>query len=131
MFMLEGTTNSSRWLTLFLTWNLMENELIKMKYNKLFKDKIPKIINNDGKKAVTHKADKKEYYKKLKEKLKEEVDEFFISDEEEELADILEVIYEICDFKKIDRKKLEKIRLNKKESKGGFNSRVILDRIDK
>ena len=98
-----------------------------MKYNKLVRDKIPKIINNDGKKAVTHKADKKEYYRKLK----EEVDEFFISDEEEELADILEVIYEICDFKKIDRKKLEKIRLNKKESKGGFNSRVILDRIDK
>src|SRR3989338_6709224 len=56
--------------------------LIFLKYNKLVRDKIPKIINNDGKKAVTHKADKKEYYRKLK----EEVDEFFISDEEEELA---------------------------------------------
>ena len=102
-----------------------------MKYNKLVRDKIPKIINNDGKKAVTHKADKKEYYKKLKEKLKEEVDEFFISDEEEELADILEVIYEICDFKKISKKEIEKIRLNKKKNKGGFKGRIILDRIDK
>jgi len=46
---------------------------------------------------------------------------------EEELADILEVINAICDFKKINKKELELIRKKKTKERGGFKERIILD----
>lgn len=98
-----------------------------MKYNKLVRDKIPEIIRKKGEIPVMHIADDGEYQRKLKEKLKEEVDEYIKNPEEHELADILEVIYAICDSKKIDRKTLELVRKKKAEERGGFKERIILD----
>ncbi len=94
---------------------------------KLVRDRIPEIIKSKGKLVVIHKASEEEYKVKLREKLQEEVDEFLESEDEEELADILEVIEAICSFKKIDRRKLERKRLKKKEERGGFYKRIILD----
>jgi len=76
-----------------------------------------------------HIASKKEYWEKLKEKLKEEVDEFLKNDKEEELADILEVIYALCDFKRISREKLELLRKRKSEKRGRFEHKIILEEI--
>jgi predicted house-cleaning noncanonical NTP pyrophosphatase (MazG superfamily) len=98
-----------------------------MKYNKLVRDKIPKIIRNKGEVPITHIADDREYWEKLKEKLKEEVDEFLKNGNEEELVDILEVIYAICDFKKINKEKLGLLRKRKTEERGVFKSKIILD----
>ena len=100
-----------------------------MKYNKLVRDKIPEIIKQDGSVPVTHIADDQEYWEKLKEKLKEELDEFLKTSTEEELADILEVIYAICDFKKINRQKLELLRKKKAKKRGGFKKKIILDEV--
>ena len=100
-----------------------------MKYNKLVRDKIPEIIKQDGSTPITHVADDQEYWRKLKEKLKEEVDEFLRNSTEEELADVLEVINAICDFKKIDRQKLELLRKNKAKKRGSFKKRIILEEI--
>lgn len=100
-----------------------------MKYKKLVRDKIPGIIKQDGSTPIVHIADDQEYWGKLKEKLKEEVDEFLQNSTEEELADVLEVIYTICDFKKIDRQKLELLRKNKAKKRGGFKKRIILDEV--
>jgi len=96
---------------------------------KLVRDKIPNIIRQHDQTPIVHIAGKKEYWQKLKEKLKEEVDEFLEDSSEEELADILEVIYAICDFKKIDREKLEIKRFRKAKERGGFETRKILDRV--
>ena len=96
---------------------------------KLIRDKIPEIIKKTGKNPVMHTASNKEYWEKLKEKLKEEVDEFLGESNEEELADILEVIYAICDFKKIDKEKLELLRKEKDKKRGGFKDRIILDSV--
>ena len=98
-----------------------------MKYNKLVRDKIPKIIKEKGKIPITHKATEEEYWQKLKEKLKEEVEEFSKDSNEEELADILEVINAICEFKNISKDNLENTRKNKAEQRGSFKERIILD----
>ncbi|MFH1801270.1 MAG: nucleoside triphosphate pyrophosphohydrolase [archaeon] len=100
-----------------------------MKYNKLIRDKIPGIIRDKGAVPITHKAKDEEYWEKLKDKLKEEVNEFLENSDEEELADILEVIYAICDFRKIGRERLEFIRKKKFEGRGGFEDKIILDEI--
>ena len=100
-----------------------------MKYNKLIRDKIPEIIKQNGSIPITHIADDQEHWRKLKEKLKEEVDEFLKTSTEEELADILEVIYAICDFKKINRQKLELLRKKKAKKRGSFKKKIILDEV--
>ena len=98
-----------------------------MKYNKLVRDKIPKIIKEKGNIPITHIASEEEYWQKLKEKLKEEVEEFSKDSNEEELADILEVINAICEFKNISKDNLENTRKNKAEQRGSFKERIILD----
>jgi predicted house-cleaning noncanonical NTP pyrophosphatase (MazG superfamily) len=98
-----------------------------MKYDKLVRDKIPEIIEQSGDAVVTHVAGREEYWEKLKEKLKEEVNEFLAKSSNEELVDILEVISAIYDFKKISRKELENLRKKKAKERGGFKKRIILD----
>jgi len=101
-----------------------------MKYNKLIRDKIPEIILKAGKTSITHIASKQEYQDKLKQKLQEEVDEFFESESKEELVDILEVIYALANFNKINRKSLESLRLKTAKSRGGYKKKTILDEVE-
>ena len=98
-----------------------------MKYNKLVRDKIPQIIKQNGDTPVTHIADNNEYWKKLLEKLQEEVDEFVKDNNENELADILEVVYALGDLLNIDQPALETIRKQKAAKRGGFKDKIILD----
>lgn len=98
-----------------------------MKYDKLVRDKIPDIIRKQGQIPVTHVATDDEYWQKLKEKLKEEIKEFASNETEEELADILEVVYAICEFKSIDKEQLELLRQQKVNERGGFTKRIILE----
>lgn len=98
-----------------------------MKYDKLVRDRIPEIIKNTGAVPITHIASDEEYQQKLKAKLQEEVDEFLKDSNEEELADILEVIYALCDWYKIDRDRLELLQKDKAEKRGGFKDKIILD----
>ena len=98
-----------------------------MEYNKLVRDKIPEIMESKGLVPVTHVASDEEYQQKLKAKLQEEVDEFFKDSNEEELADILEVTYALCDLYEINRSRLELLRKEKAEKRGGFRNRIILD----
>ena len=96
-----------------------------MKYNKLIRDKIPLLGNPQFFKS--HIALEEEYQEKLYSKLEEEVQEFLESFEMEELADLLEVIHAICDLRDFDFDSLEALRLAKREEKGGFSDRIILD----
>jgi len=99
--------------------------------DKLVRDKIPEIISESGRKPVIHIADDSEYWKRLKDKLLEEVKEFIEDgDEKEEIADIFEVLYSIMDFRKLDKAEVEKIRLKKAEKKGGFKDKIVLDEIN-
>lgn len=99
-----------------------------MKYDKLVRDKIPEIIKQNGDTSVTHIANDKEYWQKLKKKLSEEVQEFIESDGSlEEFADIMEVLKAIREFKNIDSGEVENIRQEKSAKRGGFAERIILD----
>lgn len=98
-----------------------------MKYNKLVRDKIISIIQDSGKTPVFHVADNQEYWEKLKEKLSEEVKEFQESESLEELADILEVVEAIRAYKNISPEELNKIKSKKREERGGFDGKVILE----
>ena len=98
-----------------------------MKYDKLVRDKIPQHIMEKGGSPITHIADEVEYWQKLKEKLQEEVTEFLGSENPEELADILEVVEAICEYKKIDAIELGEIKEQKAKRRGKFRDKIILE----
>ncbi|MGC9599514.1 MAG: nucleoside triphosphate pyrophosphohydrolase [Minisyncoccia bacterium] len=98
-----------------------------MKYNKLVRDKIPEHIRKRGGKPVYHVATRAEYWKKLKEKLYEEIKEFEHNESPEEFADLLEVIGAIADYKKFNWKRIVKMGEKKAEERGRFKKRIILD----
>ena len=100
-----------------------------MKYDKLVRDNIPEIIKRDGKSAKIHIADDVEYDKRLKEKLLEEANEYAASGDPEELADVLEVVYAIAIKKGIHKVQLESMVQKKRNEKGSFEKRIVLDEI--
>ena len=98
-------------------------------YNKLVRDLIPQIIEKDGKKFDTHIAEKEEYVKLLEEKLQEEVNEYLEDKNLEELADVLEVLVGLAGSLGYTEDELFKKRLEKKEERGGFEDRVVLEKV--
>lgn len=95
-------------------------------YNKLVRDKIPKNIRGNGKFCVVKKIEEGNWLPELLTKLDEEVGEFGVDYNKEELADILEVVYTIADKIGSSREELEQIRLKKKEEHGGFEKGIFL-----
>lgn len=97
-----------------------------MSQTKLIRDKIPKIIQNIAEVPLVVTASDEVFEKKLSEKLQEECKEFLESGNPEELVDILEVIYAICDIKRISKEELEQIRKQKAEKRGKFTKKLLL-----
>jgi predicted house-cleaning noncanonical NTP pyrophosphatase (MazG superfamily) len=95
-------------------------------HGKLVRDKIPQIIRSEGLEPVIYTAGSDEYDTRLRDKLREEVEEFIASDSDpEELADVLEVLYALAERAGTDRQQLEKLRMAKAEERGGFANRII------
>ena len=99
-----------------------------MKYNKLVRDKIPEYIRKKGVIPIIHIADDLEYWQKLKEKLLEEIKEFYASESVEEMADIQEVIDAICGYKKFNKRKIESVKKKKEKELGAFRNKIILEK---
>ena len=97
-----------------------------MVYNKLVRDKIPAIINAQGKKANIRILDDKEYLRALEAKLDEEVSEFHKDQNLEELADILEVLYALTEKLGYSKDELLKACEKKHQERGGFRNRLFL-----
>jgi predicted house-cleaning noncanonical NTP pyrophosphatase (MazG superfamily) len=101
----------------------------EIKYRKLVRDKIPDIIKNSGKEYRIHISEEEEYIKELKNKVIEEMEEFLENPTEEEMGDILEALEGFIDFYGLDKNLIEKVKLEKKNSRGGFKKRIILDKV--
>ena len=98
-------------------------------YNKLVRDKIPQIVRQDNKVPFTHVVTEEEVKPLLLNKLIEEFEEFKPTPNEEELADILEVIDGIAHAFNLDMDKVLKVKASKLEKRGGFNERIILEKV--
>lgn len=102
-------------------------------YNKLIRDKIPEIMEMNGKTFELRTLSDREYCEMLNKKLHEELQEFEeASDTEQiaELADIVEVIYAIVGSKNVSLDEFDQVRLAKKEDRGGFAQKLFLISVD-
>lgn len=99
-------------------------------YNKLIRDKIPEIIEQSGKRPIIEQLDPEAYKKCLNAKLNEELQEYLDSDKDEELADLVEVVYAILKFKGVNINTFEDLRMKKAEERGAFDKRLFLKEVD-
>jgi predicted house-cleaning noncanonical NTP pyrophosphatase (MazG superfamily) len=106
---------------------MKDHKIKTIKHNKLVRDKIPEIIIQNGHHPKYHIAKTKEFKQKLHAKLLEEVTEFLEDTNEEELADVREVLDAISKLHDLDQKKSKKIQQTKAQKRGRFNKRIILD----
>ena len=104
---------------------------LEIRYDKLIRDNIPEIIEKSGNKYKIHIAEKKEYIEKLIEKVSEELEEFKKEPCEEEMADILEVLESLSEIYELNRQKIIKIKEKKKDERGGFTKKIILEKVIK
>lgn len=97
-----------------------------MVYNKLVRDKIPAIIEAQGKTAHIRILEDGEYVRALERKLDEEVAEFHKDKNLEELADVLEVVYALTESIGHSKEELLEANEKKRAARGGFHDRVFL-----
>lgn len=99
-------------------------------YNKLVRDKVPDAIIEGGD-AYSHYVidDHNDYLFALDEKLDEELVEYQVTKDLNELADVLEVIHAIAEAKGATFEELDAIRLAKRERRGGFTKKIVLEAI--
>lgn len=96
-----------------------------MPYYKLVRDKIPEIVKAKGINPTNHIADDKEFFNALLEKLREEVEEFIQEPSQEEMADIMEVVYAILKQKGYSFNEIEEVRKKKADERGNFEKKII------
>ena len=100
-----------------------------IKYNKLVRDRIPEIIESNGKKCVYSTLSDEEYLAMLDAKLNEELVEYQESKSMEELADLLEVIRAVAAARGSSIEEVEAIRRDKADKRGGFEKKILLSEV--
>ena len=88
-----------------------------IKYNKLVRDYIPEIIEASGKSCVTEILSDEDYLRMLDAKL------------DEELADLMEVIYAAAIVRGYTPEQLEQVRREKAKKRGGFEKKILLKEV--
>ena len=98
-------------------------------YHKLVRDRIPEIIEADGKTCVTEILPDEQYLEMLDTKLNEELAEYQESKSLEELADLLEVLRAVVKARGWTWEELERVRQDKAAKRGGFEKKILLKEV--
>ena len=100
-----------------------------MQYHKLVRDRIPEIIESDGKVCDWETLSDADYLRLLEEKLNEELAEYQQSKSLEEMADLLEVMQAVLKARGWTWDELEQVRAKKAEKRGGFEKKILLKEV--
>ena len=105
---------------------------MKKTHNKLIRDKIPEIIEETGVNYKVRTLDNEEYKKELLKKIVEEAKEVLETDGKKEelnkeLGDVLEVIDHLTSAFGLDKEEIEKVKQERKGSRGGFDKKLFLE----
>lgn len=98
-------------------------------YHKLVRDRIPEIIESDGKICDYETLSDKDYIILLDQKLNEELAEYQESKSLEELADLLEVMQAVVKARGWTMEQLESLRAEKAAKRGGFEKKLLLKEV--
>lgn len=98
-------------------------------YHKLVRDRIPEIIESDGKSCVCETLSDEDYIVLLDQKLNEELAEYQESKSIEELADLLEVMQAVAKSRGWTLEELERVRADKAAKRGGFEKKILLKEV--
>ena len=98
-------------------------------YYKLVRDRIPEMIEGDGKACVCETLSDEEYIRLLDQKLNEEQAEYQESKSLEELADLLEVMQAVVRARGWTLDELEQMRADKAAERGGFAKKILLKEV--
>ncbi len=98
-------------------------------YDKLVRDRIPEIIESDGKTCVTETLSDARYLEMLDAKLNEELAEYQESKTLEELADLLEVLRAVVRVRGWTWEQLELTRQAKAAKRGSFEKKILLKEV--
>ena len=103
-------------------------------YNKLVRDNIPEMIENEGKKFKTRILKDAEYELELRKKLIEEAKELYEAESIErkiyELADIYEIIEYVLLVNNIDKRSVDMYRVKKNMKNGSFDEKIFLEHVN-
>lgn len=102
----------------------------RTEHQKIVRDKIPEIIESTGQKAVCHIPEREIILAGLDKKLTEELSEYLQDHSLEEMADLLEVMHGILHHRGVSWEELERIRLDKRMKRGGFEEGVWLEAVE-
>ena len=100
-----------------------------MQSHKLVRDRIPEVIESDGKTCIWETLSDTEYLLLLEEKLNEELAEYQQSKSLEELADLLEVVQAVVKARGWTWEELEQVRAEKAAKRGGFEKKILLKEV--
>ena len=103
---------------------------MKKQINKLVRDNIPWICKNNGQTPDTKILNGEEYTSALKAKLYEEVEEYMLDCNIEELADIIEVIEALAENQGSSFEEIMELKQHKQKKNGAFRSRIYLVSVD-
>ncbi len=103
---------------------------MKKIYNKLVRDNIPLVCEKNGQNVKIKILDDKKYVSALRKKLKEEVTEYLISKNIEELADIVEVVETLAENQGSSLEEILDIKQRKQKENGAFRDKIFLISVD-
>lgn len=103
---------------------------MKRSYNKLVRDRIPQLIKESGRKCTSRILSEEEYYDALLDKIVEEIEEYRVSGNEEELADVYEALDCLVQLKEYEPLHIDYLKLIRREARGSFKDRILLIDVD-